>query len=70
MALLQQTASYLMTFVAQYYGAKRLEMIGPAVWQSMYISVVGGFFDVAAHPARAAAICLDRPLTDGTDFGK
>lgn len=42
MALLQQTAAYLMTFVAQYFGAKRLEMIGPAFWQSIYISVIGG----------------------------
>jgi multidrug resistance protein, MATE family len=42
MALLQQTASYLMTFVAQYFGAKRFNMIGPAVWQSIYISIVGG----------------------------
>lgn len=42
MALLQQTAAYLMTFVAQYFGAKRFTMIGPAVWQSIYLSVVGG----------------------------
>lgn len=42
MALLQQTAAYVMTFVAQYYGAKRLNMIGPAVWQSIYISLIGG----------------------------
>lgn len=44
MALLQQTAAYLMTFVAQYYGAKRFKMIGPAVWQSLYISLIGGVF--------------------------
>ena len=42
MALLQQTASYVTTFVAQYFGAKRPEMIGPAVWQSIYVSVIGG----------------------------
>lgn len=42
MALLQQTAAYLTTFIAQYFGAKRHEMIGPAVWQSIYVSVVGG----------------------------
>ncbi|MCB9073180.1 MAG: MATE family efflux transporter [Bdellovibrionaceae bacterium] len=43
MALLQQTAGYLMTFVAQYFGAKQNKMIGPAVWQSLYLSVFGGF---------------------------
>ncbi len=42
MALLQQTAAYLMTFVAQYLGAKEKKNIGPAVWQSIYISIVGG----------------------------
>lgn len=42
MALLQQTAGYVMTFVAQYYGARRFEMIGPAVWQSLYLGVAGG----------------------------
>ncbi len=42
MALLQQTAAYLTTFVAQFYGAKRMDRIGPAVWQSIYVSVIGG----------------------------
>jgi MATE family multidrug resistance protein len=42
MALLQQTASYVTTFVAQYFGAKRNNMIGPAVWQSIYLSLIGG----------------------------
>lgn len=63
MALLQQTAAYLTTFVAQYYGAKEFTRIGPAVWQSIYISVVGGalflgfipfsapLFDAFGHPA-------------------
>ncbi len=61
MALLQQTAAYLTTFVAQYYGAERNDRIGPALWQSLYISVIGGvllmfmipfsgmFFDVVGH---------------------
>lgn len=69
MALLQQTAAYLMTFVAQYFGAKRLEMIGPAVWQSLYISVIGGFallllmipptpwlFDIIGHSQSVRAL--------------
>lgn len=42
MALLQQTAAYVTTFVAQYFGSKKMEKIGPAVWQSLYISVIGG----------------------------
>jgi MATE family multidrug resistance protein len=42
MALLQQTAAYLTTFVAQYFGAKEPKMIGPAFWQSVYVSVIGG----------------------------
>jgi len=42
MALLQQTAAYVTTFVAQYFGAKEFKMIGPAVWQSIYVSLFGG----------------------------
>lgn len=42
MALLQGTANYVMTFVAQYYGANEHHKIGAAVWQSIYVSVVGG----------------------------
>lgn len=54
MALLQQTAAYLMTFVAQYYGAKRLQMIGPAAWQSLYLSVGGGLLLLLAIPVTPA----------------
>ena len=42
MALLQQTASYVTTFVAQYFGAKENEKIGACVWQSIYVSLFGG----------------------------
>lgn len=42
MALLQQTASYLTTFVAQYYGAREHTKIGACVWQALYVSVIGG----------------------------
>ncbi len=34
LALLQNTASYATTFVAQYTGAGRPERVGPAVWQA------------------------------------
>lgn len=42
MALLQQTASYVTTFVAQYFGAKEHEKIGACVWQSFYVGIIGG----------------------------
>lgn len=42
MALLQQTAAYLMTFVAQFDGAKEHHRIGPSLWQSIYLSLIGG----------------------------
>lgn len=42
MALVQQTAGYSMVFVAQYFGASRLNMIGPSIWQSIYLSIIGG----------------------------
>lgn len=42
MALLQQTASYVTTFVAQYFGANEQHRIGASVWQSLYVSVIGG----------------------------
>jgi MATE family multidrug resistance protein len=54
MALLQQTAAYLMTFVAQYYGAKRYKMIGPAIWQSIYVSVLGGLLFLLLIPIAGA----------------
>jgi len=42
MALLQQTSAYVTTFIAQYFGAKQNEMVGPAFWHSLYISIAGG----------------------------
>ena len=36
------TATYVSTFVAQYFGARRYHRIGPALWQGVYISVLGG----------------------------
>jgi len=50
MALLQQTVAYLMTFVAQYFGAKRFHMIGKALWQSIYISIIGGLLMLLLIP--------------------
>lgn len=51
MALLQQTAAYVTTFVAQYFGAGKKTMIGPAVWQSIWVSTIGGFLFLLLIPA-------------------
>ena len=71
MALLQQTSSYLMTFVAQYFGAKEHDMIGPATWQALYVSVIGGLlflmliplspliFTVVGHSAELRAMEIE-----------
>lgn len=36
------TASYVSTFVAQYFGAKQYERCGPSLWQGIYIALIGG----------------------------
>lgn len=43
-------ATYASTFVAQYYGAERYHRIGPAVWQGLYISLIGGIAIAAVIP--------------------
>jgi multidrug resistance protein, MATE family len=40
--ILFSTAGYVATFVAQYTGNGRPERCGPAVWQGIYFSIVGG----------------------------
>ena len=64
MSLFLGTASYVSTFVAQYYGAGRYHRIGPAIWQGIYVSVLGGLalicllpiasfiFDLVGHDPR------------------
>ena len=37
-----QTAGYVTTFVAQYFGAREHEKIGSAVWQAIYCGIGGG----------------------------
>ncbi len=44
------TAGYVNTFVAQYYGAKRFHRIGPALWQGVYMSLIGGLVILGAIP--------------------
>lgn len=63
MALLQQTAAYVATFIAQYTGAGRPNRVGPSFWHAIHISVGGGLlmllliplaepiFALAQHPA-------------------
>jgi MATE family multidrug resistance protein len=45
------TAGYVSTFVAQYYGAKNYQRIGPAIWQGIYISVIGGIVLICVIPS-------------------
>ena len=42
MCLFIGTAVYVNTFVAQYYGARRYDRIGHALWQGIYVAVIGG----------------------------
>ena len=36
------TAGYVSTFVAQYFGSEQKKMIGPVLWQGLYIALAGG----------------------------
>jgi len=66
--LLQYTANYATTFVAQYLGAGEPRRIGPAVWQSLYFSIFAGLaflaliplapavFELGDHPAEVQAL--------------
>ncbi|MEJ2164998.1 MAG: MATE family efflux transporter, partial [Desulfobacterales bacterium] len=52
------TAGYVSTFVAQYFGAGRYERIGPALWQGMYMSLIGGLLILCAIPFAEPAFRL------------
>ena len=49
--LLQVTAGYTSTFVAQYTGAARPHRVGPAVWQGIHFAVVAGLLFLLVWPA-------------------
>lgn len=49
-ALFIGTVGFVGVFVAQYYGARRLNRIGPALWQGLYLSVIGGIFLLCLIP--------------------
>jgi MATE family multidrug resistance protein len=50
MTLLQNTANYATTFVAQYIGAGRPQRVGPIIWQSCYFSLIGGALFLGLWP--------------------
>jgi MATE family multidrug resistance protein len=54
MSLFIGTAGYVGTFVAQYYGAKRYERIGPVIWQGVYIALAGGVVHLILIPLAPA----------------
>src|SRR5687767_15077770 len=56
--LLQVTAGYVSTFVAQYSGAQRPKRVGPAVWQGIYFAVGTGILFLLMVPAAPALIAL------------
>lgn len=51
-------ASYVNTFVAQYYGARQYARIGSAVWQGVYISLFGGLAILVIYPLAPALFRL------------
>ncbi len=57
-ALLQFTAGYTSTFVAQYTGAKRPNRVGPVVWQGIHFSVIAGLLFLLMVPAAPFLIAL------------
>ncbi len=56
--LLQVTAGYVSTFVAQYMGAGRPRRVGPAVWQGIYFATLAGILFLLLVPAAPYMIAL------------
>jgi MATE family multidrug resistance protein len=56
--LLQVTAGYTSTFVAQYTGARRPHRVGPAVWQGIHFAILAGALFFLMIPAAPALIEL------------
>lgn len=50
-SLLQVTAGYTSTFVAQYTGAERPQRVGPAVWQGLHFALLAGLLMLLLVPA-------------------
>ena len=58
--VLQVTAGYTSTFVAQYTGANRPHRVGPAVWQGIHFAVVVGILFLAVVPLSPCLIAIGR----------
>lgn len=56
--VLQVTAGYTSTFVAQYTGANRPHRVGPAVWQGIHFAVVAGILFLVVAPLSTWLISL------------
>src|SRR5947209_4268372 len=56
--LLQVTAGYVSTFVAQYTGAGRPARVGSAVWQGIHFAAVAGVLFLVIVPVAPALIAL------------
>jgi MATE family multidrug resistance protein len=56
--LLQVTAGYTSTFVAQYTGAARPHRVGPAVWQGIHFAVLAGLLLLLLVPAAPLLIAV------------
>ncbi len=56
--LLQVTAGYVSTFVAQYTGAGRPERVGPAVWQGIHFAILAGLMFLLMVPAAPHLIAI------------
>jgi MATE family multidrug resistance protein len=56
--LLQVTAGYVSTFVAQYTGANRPHRVGPAVWQGIYFAIGAGIAFLLVVPAAPQLIAV------------
>src|SRR6185312_2941062 len=56
--LLQVTAGYVSTFVAQYTGAGRSERVGPAVWQGIHFATLTGLLFLLLIPAARSLIAI------------
>ena len=59
-ALFTGTGEFLTTFVAQYFGAGRLERIGTAIWQGIYFSIGAGAFIALLSPLAGPVFDLAR----------
>ncbi|HUR56019.1 MAG TPA: MATE family efflux transporter, partial [Gemmataceae bacterium] len=56
--VLQVTAGYVSTFVAQYTGAARPHRVGPAVWQGIHFAVLTGLLFLVVVPLAPSMIAL------------